>query len=231
MANVTMDKIGSCKRRLSIEVSAEDVQSEIDIVYSEIAKTANVPGFRQGKVPRKIIEARFKNDAMEESQKRIVTKFYQESLEQNDLTPVHVPKIENVNYEAGSPLTFTAEFEIEPKIDLKKYTDIKVKVSKVNVTEDGVDDYIERLRESHATLKVVEDRPALIGDYMLINYKLTDENNEVVESGDSKLFYLNEDFLKESGEFISDFIKQVEGLNVGDKKNIDTNLPENYHKR
>ncbi len=230
MVNVTMDKTGPCKRRLSIEVPVEDVKSEIDIVYSEIAKTAKVPGFRQGKVPRKILEARFKNDAMEESQKRIVTKFYQDSLTQNNLTPVHVPKIENVNYEDGSPLTFTAEFEIEPKIDLKKYTDIKVKVSKINVTEDDVDDYIERLRESHATLKVVEDRPALIGDYMLINYKLTDANNVVVESGDSKLFYLNEDFLKESGEFISDFIKQVEGLNVGDKKNIDTNLPENYHK-
>jgi len=230
LVKVSMDKIDHCKRRLSIEVPVEEVQSEIDSVYSEIAKTAKVPGFRQGKVPRKVLETRFKNDAKEETQKRIITKFYQESLKQNDLIPVHVPKIENVNYDIDGPLSFTAEFEIEPKFDLKKYTGIKVGVSKISVTDDDVDDYIERLRESHATLVAVENRSALIGDYMLINYKLIDENKKVIESGDSKLFYLNEDFLKESGEFISDFIKQVEGLNVGDKKNINTSLPANYHK-
>ncbi len=229
MVNVTVDKLGPCKRRLSIEVPVQEVQSELDAVYSEIAKTAKVPGFRPGKVPRRILETRFKDDAVEESQKRLVSKFYQDSLERNNLTPVHAPKIDDLNYQAGC-LTFTAEFEIEPEFELKKYTDIKVNVSKVDVTPKDIDDYIDRLRESHATLEAVEGRSALVGDYMLINYKLIDENKEVVESGDSKLFYLNEDFLKESGHFISDFIKEVEGLNVGDKKTIKTKLPENYHK-
>ena len=100
---------------------------------------------------------------------KLITDSYQSSIKDNKLNPVHVPKIENVEFDGSQALSYSAEFEIEPEFDLKAYADIKVKVDKIKVKDEEVDEHIQRIRESQATLETVaENRSGVMGDFVVI---------------------------------------------------------------
>lgn len=226
MANITIDKLGPCKRRLTVEIPAEEVKKENAVVFSEIAKTASLPGFRKGKVPRQILETRFKDDIAQETQKRLISQFYQNSLKEQNINPVHVPKISNVQYSPDQPFRFTAEMEVEPHVDVKHYDGIKIKIKKVELEKEEIDRYMETLRESYATLDAVEKRPLCIGDYAIIDYKITSSENKVIEDGKSKLIYL-----QQNEGLLSSVIPKMEGMVIDESRTIEMNLPDTYYKK
>jgi len=226
LTNVKIDELGHCKVKLHIEIPSDEIVKEIEDIYTEIAKSAKVPGFRTGKVPRKILEARYKDYVFEETQKRVISKGYQDAVKQKNLHPVNVPKIDDVKYNENKPLSFTADLEVAPEIGVKKYTDIKVKVKKIHIDDLEINDYMEKLRERHATLETTEDRPLIRGDYALIDYSIKSEEGKIIEEGNGKLMQLQ----PESG-FLTDIIAEMEGMTVGRTKSIETTLPDNYYKK
>ncbi|MEW6535708.1 MAG: trigger factor [Candidatus Auribacterota bacterium] len=226
VVNVTVDKIGPCKHRLNIEVPVEDIKKEYESIVGEFVKHAEISGFRKGKVPRKMVESRFKDDIIEEMHKRLISSSYQESIKKHNLRPVHTPKIDNVKFDLNAPLTYTAELEVEPSFALKDYDGIKIKVKKVSVGDDEKDQYVESLRDAHATLENIEDRELLIGDYAIIDYKLQNEEEQEIEKGTSKLIFLD----KNQG-FLSGVIEKMEGMSIGDSRTMDMTLPDTYYKK
>ncbi len=226
MTNVKIDEQGHCKVKLQIEIPSEEIQKEIEDIYRELSKSAKVPGFRSGKVPRKILEARYKDYVFEETQKKVISKGYQDAIKQKNLNPVNIPKIDNVTYDEDKPLSFSAEVEIAPEVGVKNYTGIKLKVNKIKIEDIEVEDYLEKLRESHATLENVEDRPLVKGDYAIIDYSIVSDEGDKVEEGKSKLM-----LLQPEGVFIADIINDMEGMNIGEIKNVSTILPDNYYKK
>lgn len=226
MANVTIDELGPCKRRLNVEISPETINGVVEEIYKDLAKTAKIPGFRVGKVPRKVLVTRFNKDVLEEAKSRIITDSYRESIKEKNLNPVHVPKIENISFDPDTSLRYTAEFEIEPEFELKSYDGIKVKVSKISVSDDDIEDQLQHIRESQATLENVEDRPAVMGDFVLIDYILkTTDDETVIEEGSSKMLHM-----QEQSSFLKDVIAELEGMSVGDTKTVITLLPDEYAK-
>ena len=231
MANVTVEELGVCKRRLNVEIDTDTVSSKVEQIYGKIKKTAKIPGFRVGKAPRKILERHFKEDVVDELKQQLISESYQSAIKDKDLRPVHTPKIENIVCDVDKPLSYTAEFEIEPEFELKSYDGIKVKVKEVKVQKQDLEDYMERLREDHATLENVEGRSVRKNDYLLVDYKITAQNGDVVEEGESKMLYMKDDYSQGDGTVIGEVLEQLEGMKLDESKDIETNLPENYTKK
>ncbi|MCD6459783.1 trigger factor [bacterium] len=231
MANVTVEDLGVCKRRMNVEIDTETVLSKIEQVYGNLKKTAKIPGFRVGKVPRNILERHFKNDVIEEIKQELISESYQSSVKDNNLRPVHSPKIDNIICEENKPLSYTAEFEVEPIFELKSYDGIKVKLNKVKVDDQDVEDYLLRLREDRAILENVDNRSVLKNDYLFVDYKITAQNGEVVEQGNSKMLYMKDNDENGDGTIIGEVINQLEGMKLNEAKNIETTLPKNYIKK
>jgi len=231
LTNVTVEELGVCKRQLNVEIDTETVSSKVEQIYTKLKKTAKIPGFRVGKVPRKILERHFKDDVIDELKQQLISESYQSAVKDKNFRPVHSPKIDNIVCDVDKPLSYTAEFEIEPDFELKSYDGIKVKVNKVKIDEQDIVDYMHKLREDQATLESVEDRPVLKNDYLLVDYKITAPNDDVVEEGSSKMLYMKDDDGKGDGTIIGTVLSQIEGMELNESKNIETNLPENYTKK
>jgi trigger factor len=212
---------------MNVEISPEVFNNALEEIYRDLEKTAKIPGFRVGKVPRKIIVSRYAKDAVEEAKSKLINDTYRSSITDHNLRPVHVPKIENISFDSNQSLRYTAEFEIEPDVELKSYDGIKIKVDKIKITDAEIDDELQHIRESQATLEIVENsRATIMGDYIIIDYKMIAEDGQtVIEEGSSKMMRL-----QENATFLKDVIDELVGMSTGETKMVSVVLPSDYAK-
>jgi FKBP-type peptidyl-prolyl cis-trans isomerase (trigger factor) len=142
-----LKKIDACKRQLSIELPKEIITKKFDEVYEELGKNAQIKGFRPGKAPREILEKHHSALAREEVLKSLIPEYYQKALEQEKLSAVDLPEIQDVLLKDGV-LSFKAEFEIAPEIKIKKYKGLKVKRKSASVNEEEVKKAVEYLKQA-----------------------------------------------------------------------------------
>jgi trigger factor len=220
---VSVEATKGLERKMTVQVPAERVNSEIDTRLKRMSRTAKVKGFRPGKVPFKVVKQQYGPQVREEVMQELLRQTYGEALQQKELRPAGSPSIDPVKMEDESGLEYTATFEIYPEVKLKKTDGLKVERRTADVTAEDVDKMIENMRKQRGEWKEAE-RAAAEGDRVVIDFegKLKGEDfpgnkgTEVpVELG--------------AGRMIEDFEKGLAGVSAGDEKTIDVKFPKDYH--
>jgi trigger factor len=159
------------KVKLRVEVPETALGPAINAVYRRWAGQLRIPGFRKGKVPRQLIDARVGPEAVrEEAVRDALPEFYRDALEAESLEAIAPPEIEVVNLDAGSPLVFEATVDIRPEVEVPELASIEVRAPSSEVTEEDVREQLDRLRERFAELETI-GREARRGDHVLIDLK------------------------------------------------------------
>ena len=165
----TLEQLSPTRVKLTIDMPFADLQPAIDESYKQIAQQVNIPGFRKGKVPSRIIDQRVGRAAvLEEAVNDVLPKAYEEALRENSVVPLGRPDVEVTEIADGQSLTFTAEVDTRPEFDLPDYSGIAVEVEDAEVTDDEVEEQLTGLRGRFASLTPVE-RAAADGDVLLVD--------------------------------------------------------------
>jgi len=209
--------------RLSVQVEPEEFARDLDRTYRKLAGQAKIPGFRKGKVPKQVIDARIgREHVLHEFVRDAVPAYDYRAVRGNDLAPVAEPEIDVGEVEAGQPFTFTATVEVRPRLQLtpEQYRGVHVDAPPVEPTEREVDDFIDRLRERFAELEVVE-RPARKGDYVLADVRAYVNDREIPQAS-------RQGFLSEVGseDLVPELDRELEGNRKGDILKLNAVLPE-----
>ncbi len=194
--NVNIEEPNSLRRKLTIEVEPDEIKHELDRAYNELKRGVVLKGFRPGHAPRNLLERFFGEQVRGEVVQKLVEEYTKKALEEHDLKPVVAPEIvtEQTDLQKDLALKFSATFDLRPKIEVKDYEGLKVPESKVEVTDEQVEEAIQRFRERQATLKKVEDRTVVEdGDYALASV-------EAFENGKSLSSTKTDDRLVEVSE-------------------------------
>ncbi|MDP2981049.1 MAG: trigger factor, partial [Candidatus Omnitrophota bacterium] len=143
-------KLKDCKHSFEVSLPAEKVKEVFDEVYSDLGKYASVPGFRQGKAPRDLLELHYSKTAKEEVLKKLIPETYEKVLEEHKLDPLGYPDVTDVKLDMKEGFSYKASIETRPEINLKNYKGLKLKKKSVDVKEDDLAKNLEYLREMHS---------------------------------------------------------------------------------
>ena len=161
--------VGTCRKELAIEIPADKVDEAIDRLARRYGRSAKVQGFRPGKVPIKVVRARFREQILRDVAQDLIPDAVDEAVEEHDIEPVAAPEIRDVEVDDGKPLTFTALLETIPEVDPGDYTAFTLRQSPVTVDDNAVEQAIERLRQGRGQLEPVTERGAEKGDVLTID--------------------------------------------------------------
>ncbi len=222
-----VEDISTVKKKLLIEVQPDAVTKEMDKAIADVAKKAKIPGFRPGKAPKNIVERHYGDEVRSEVVHRLVTESYLRALQEHNLNPVDMPQIENVSpLTKGSSLTFTATVEVRPHIELGSYDGIEVKEENVTVSEEEVNETLDRLRDMYAQLEVVEGRALEKADTAIIDFEGFREGKSI-EGAKAADYMLS----LGSNSLIPGFEEQLVGMNRGETREIKVIFPEDYNNK
>ncbi len=171
----------SWRRVLAIEVSAEDATREYDRVARKFAQEVRLPGFRKGKVPSAVVRKTFKSDVDREFLEEIVPLAFGQALEETKLSPVSDPKFAEISYGEERPLSFVAEFESLPDLEIKGYTGLAIEKEVPEVPDSAVDEILDEFRKSKAT-PIEVDREAISGDVLVLDAQAVDGEGHPIPS-------------------------------------------------
>jgi trigger factor len=218
---ITTTEAESWNRRLSITVPAERVQRTRTSVASQISRNVRLPGFRKGKLPPRILEQRFGQTIEQETLDRIIQDAYREALETEGLTPITQGKIDKVEYERGTDLTFEVEFEVQPQIELARISGFTATRPSADVGDDEVDAVIERLRDERAEWQPLgEGAKPDFGDQVMVEITARDEDE--AEEPRNYRFVLGE------GQAIPQVEEAIQTLMPGEEGEFTVHFPEDF---
>jgi len=218
----TVTQEGPTKVRISVEATPDEVAPAVDRAFERLAGEVKVPGFRKGKVPRKVLEARLGADEIREaSLQEAVPLLWRQAMTESDISPISLPDIEVQSYD-DQGLSFDALFEVRPEINLPDFATISVERPDTDVTDAEIEDQLARLQDRFATLETIA-RPSQRGDFMLIDLKGYVHDAEVPEASATDLLY-------EVGteRFVPELDRELEGKRQGDILKFNATLPPNY---
>ena len=221
----TMEKLEGSKVKLTIEVSAEQFEAATQKAYQKAGKRFNVPGFRKGKAPRKVIENMYGPLAFFDDAVDIVyPEAYQAAIAEQGVEPVDRPDVSIETLPEGeTPLVYSLVVAVKPEVELGAYKGIEVEKRAYNVTDDEVDAAIAQLQEGVARMVDV-DRPVENGDTVNLDYSGSVDGVKF-DGGTAQ----GQTLTIGRGQFIPGFEEQMVGMAVGEEKDIEVTFPEEYH--
>ena len=216
----TSETVEGNKVRLSVEVDEAEVDRVLADAVRTLSRQARVPGFRPGKVPRQVLEARMGGAAAlrTEALREAIPDFYARALADAEIDPISPPEIDITSGQDAGALAFDAVVEVRPVVPIPGYAGLKVTIPTPKVAESDVDAQIDRLRETDAELVEVE-RPARDGDHVTLDIHGTLPDGEEVLGADDFLYEVG------SGRVVPDLDDQLRGSNVGDALAFSANAP------
>lgn len=215
---VKQEQLSPCEVQLEIEIEAEQVTEAFDETYRELAKVANIPGFRKGKAPRQVLEQYLDQGKVRE---RVLEKLadpaYSDALKETGVDPYAPADTEMVKFELGEPLVFKAKVPLCPKVELGEYVGLEIERKVDEVPDERVDEEIRGILQRHAQHDPVTDRGAQDGDVVVVEIK--DERNAESEPRRNSAVV---------GESLPDFDKGVAGMCLDEEKVIEITYPEDH---
>jgi trigger factor len=179
---IAVQEPNTCSRRLTITIPAQRVRRTREQVTQQVARSMRLPGFRKGKVPTKILEQQYGPSIEQETLDRIIQDAYREALQQHGFNPINQGKVENVQYERDTDLTFDVEFEVRPELRLERLSGFAVARPPSAVGDDEVDSVLERLREEQAPWHPLpDDQKPDFGDQVMVRITPLDPDGEPKE--------------------------------------------------
>jgi trigger factor len=202
-------------REIAVEVPADVVSRETEVIINKFQKMARLPGFRKGKVPATVVRQRFAEDIKTEVVEQLVPRYFRQEAEKQNLHPVSQPRVTDLHLHDGEPLKFKASFEVLPDFDVQGYQDIKVEHPNVVVSDEEIDKTLTQLREQNASYTTIEDRPIQDGDFAQVAFKGTPQGE-----GEGQQPVSMDDVMVEVGgeNTIPEFTENLRGSKAGDER-------------
>lgn len=224
--NVTTEKIENHKVVLTIEVPAEELDKGIKAACKSLANRVNIPGFRKGKAPRRILEMNIGKEAiLDEAFDRVAQKTFDEALKQENLDPVDRPQVDIVTLEEGKDVVFKATITPVPEVTLGEYKGLKVAKDAVEVKDEQVEEQVKNILNHHAKMVDAEEGATVANDdFITLDFK-GEVDGVAFAGGEGKDYPLQIG----SHSFIDTFEDQLVGLKVGEEKDVNVTFPEEYH--
>ena len=222
--SLQVEKLEKNMAKLTIEVSAEELDKAMEKAYQKQKSRISLPGFRKGKAPRKMIESMYgKGVFMEDAVNSLVPQEYTKALGECDLEIVSQPEINVTQMEPGKALIFTADVAVKPEVTLGDYKGVEVPKSEIAVTDEEVDAEVKKEQDKNARTVAVEDRAAANGDITTIDFEGF-VDGVAFEGGKGTDYALT----LGSSTFIPGFEDQLVGANTGDHVEVKVTFPEEY---
>lgn len=221
---VQIEEISPVQKKLSFDIPWEDVKKELETAYRQVGKKAHVKGFRQGKVPRKVLEVYYKDQAEGEAVTSLVNRHYWDALQAHDIQAVAQPVIDQKGIEPDKSFSFTATVEVEPLVEPKDYSGMELEKPEISISDEDVDRRIEQIREMFATLgELGSDRPIGHGDFVTLDFEGS-LDGEVRDEMKADGYFLEVG----SGRFIPGFEDQLIGMAKEEEKEFPITFPAEY---
>ena len=222
--SLQVEKMEKNMAKLTIEVSAEELDKAMQNAYLKARGKISIPGFRKGKAPRKMIEQMYgKGIFLEDAAIALIPEHYSKALEECDLEIVSQPEIDVTQAEPGKAFIFTAEVAVKPEVTLGEYKGVEVPKSETEVTDEDIDAEIKKEQEKNSRTVTVEDRGAENGDITTIDFEGF-VDGVAFEGGKGTDYPLT----LGSGSFIPGFEDQLVGAKAGDHVEVNVTFPEEY---
>lgn len=222
--SLQVEKLEKNMAKLTIEVPAEELEAAIEQAYQKNKGRIQIPGFRKGKVPRKLIEQMYgKSFFYEDAANALIPEAYEKAVEECTETIVSSPKIDVTQIEAGKPFIFTAEVALKPDVTLGQYKGVEVPAADTAVTDEEVDADLNQQRENNSRMVTV-DRAVEDGDIAVIDYEGS-VDGVAFEGGKGENYSL----AIGSHSFIDNFEEQLIGKKAGEEVDVNVTFPEEYH--
>ncbi|UFT97960.1 trigger factor [Radiobacillus kanasensis] len=210
---------------LTFEVSADKFEEGLDIAFKKVSKDVQIPGFRKGKIPRKIFEQRFGVESLfQDAIDAVLPEAYSNAIDETGIEPVDQPSVDIENIERGQTLVFTATVTVKPEVKLGDYKGLEVEEQDTTVTDEDVDQEIKQMQERNAELVVKEEGQVEDGDTVVLDFEGF-MDGEAFEGGKAE----NHQLEIGSGSFIPGFEEQLVGKSSGEEAEINVTFPEEYH--
>ena len=222
--SLQVEKMEKNMAKLTIEVSAEELDKAMQNAYLKARGKISIPGFRKGKAPRKMIEQMYgKGIFLEDAANALIPEHYSKALEECNLEIVSQPEIDVTQAEPGKAFIFTAEVAVKPEVTLGEYKGVEVPKSETEVTDEDIDAEIKKEQEKNSRTVTVEDRGAENGDITTIDFEGF-VDGVAFEGGKGTDYPLT----LGSGSFIPGFEDQLVGAKAGDHVEVNVTFPEEY---
>lgn len=223
--NIEIEEVGPCKKLLKIEIPKVRIEDEWRKQLNEVSRMANLPGFRKGKAPKKLLEKKFSDRIIEDVKRAVVSESYQQALEGNKLSPIGDPDVGDIDLELGKPLKFEITLEVLPTFELGEYKGMQLKKKHVSVTDEDIENALKAVSRQKTQLTVVKKGKVKDGDYIICDCEVginsetiwNDEELEVMVSG-SSVANIN----------VPDLRDNLVGAKSGDKLTVDVELGDNF---
>lgn len=226
---VDVEKQPDSTSTLYIHLPPEEVSKEWDVIANNYARYARIPGYRPGKAPRRVIEAKFRKEIQDELTKTLVSKSYREAVSQERLRVVSLTNLENVEFGEDKSIRFRATVVTAPEFELPEYKNIPVELPEVKVDEKEIDAAIERLREQSADFVDVTDRPIQMEDFAVMDFEGSSEGkpiSEIAPQASKNLHGGKKFWLRVSPDnFLPKFCEQLVGQKRDESRDVTVEFP------
>jgi trigger factor len=177
----TLEDLSQVRKKLVIEIGPQEADRRIDAAYRDLGKTARIPGFRPGRIPRGILESRFGPQVLEDLTRELVNETLPMAAEEAKLVPLAMPIVQSETLKAGQGFTYSAVLETKPEFELKNYEGVEVEKERTSIGEEDVELQLMEIRKSHGTMRSIqEERGVKEGDFAVIDYQAY-EGEEALE--------------------------------------------------
>lgn len=222
--SVQVENLEKNMAKLTIEVSADELEKAIDAAYQKQKGQISIQGFRKGKVPRAMIEKIYGAEVFyEDAANTLMQQTYPSAVDESGIDIVSRPTVDVVQIEKGKPFIYTAEVAVKPEVTLGKYMGITVTKIDTSVSDEDVDAELEKERDNNARIITVTDRPVVDGDTAVIDFEGF-VDGVAFEGGKGE----NHPLVIGSHTFIDNFEEQLIGKNTGDDVEVSVTFPEQY---
>ena len=230
---VTQERLPESQVGLNIEIAPEASRNAYEKMVQNLARSSNIPGFRKGKVPRRILLQRIGNDRIKAAAlEELIQKSLQDAIEQESIKALGQPNLRSNfdellgQYNPGDAISFSVAVDVPPSIELSDYNNLSVKAEEVVYQPEKVDDFINQRREQKADLVPVEERAAQMGDVAFVDFKgiLPEEENKEIEGGSATNFQVE----IAEGKLIPGMVEGIVGMKPEETKDVSVTFPEDY---
>lgn len=230
---VTQERLPESQVGLNIEIAPEASRNAYEKMVQNLSRSSNVPGFRKGKVPRRILLQRIGNDRIKAAAlEELIQKSLQDAIEQESIKALGQPNLRSNfdellgQYNPGDAISFSVAVDVAPSIELADYNNLSVKAEEIVYQPEKVDDFINQRREEKADLVPVEERTAQMGDVAFVDFKgvLPEEENKEIEGGSATNFQVE----IAEGKLIPGMVEGIVGMKPEETKDVSVTFPEDY---
>ncbi len=227
---VTITDLSPCKKQLRIEIDAEAVNAKFDSVAKDFRRHAHLPGFRPGKAPLANVMRSYGDKIGEEAKRTLMSDSYAKALKENELRPVIMPEVEELQFGHGKPFQYLATLEVTPAFEMPEYIGIEVEKERHSVNDADIAKALDTLREQRVSYADM-DRPAVEDDFIVVNFTGTIDDKPITDLikvarglTEQKNFWLH----KTQNPLIPGTVEALIGSSKGDKKTVTVTIPDDF---